>query len=208
MNIAHYLISIILGYLIGSTMPGFWIGKYFYHTDIRDSGSGNIGTTNTFRILGMAPGIVTMIIDILKGTLATLIPYLLNFDDVNPIIPGIFAVLGHVFSPWINFKGGKAVATSAGVVLAINPLLFLLIAATFAFLIFLTSTVSLSAIATSIISIFYSLYFNNQSNTLTIAVIIMSIILIYRHRLNIERIINLNERTIPFGLLYWLRKKS
>lgn len=207
MNISHYAIAIILGYLIGSLMPGYWIGKYIYHEDIRDSGSGNIGTTNAFRILGKIPGTITMIIDILKGTLAALVPFLLNFSDVNPVIPGVFAVLGHVYSPWINFKGGKAVATSGGVILAINPQLYVLMAITFSLVLFLSSTVSLSSIITAITAIIYSFFVNYQL-PLTIAIIIMAILLIYRHRQNIQRIIHLEERTIPFGLVYWFRKKS
>lgn len=207
MFISHYLITIILGYLIGSILPGFWIGKYIYHQDIRDSGSGNIGTTNTFRQLGITAGTITMIIDILKGTLAASLPILFGFNDINPIIPGIFAVVGHVFSPWIGFKGGKAVATSGGVVLAIDPRLFLLMAIVFVVVLLIGSMVSVSAITTALFAVGYCLFFADEP-ALTIATIIMSILLIYRHRENIKRIINGNESMVPFGLTYRLRKKS
>ena len=110
----------LIAYLLGSIPSGVWIGQFFYKKDIRDYGSGNTGATNTFRILGPKAGIAALIIDVLKGTIATLIPIYLN-TEIHPIFIGVFAILGHIYPLYIRFKGGKAVATSAGVVLALHP---------------------------------------------------------------------------------------
>ena len=120
-----YIVMIVIAYLLGSIPSGLWIGKYFYHKDIRKEGSGNIGTTNTFRVLGPKAGTVVLVMDILKGTLAASQPYLFHVN-VNPLLIGLIASVGHTCSIFDNFHGGKAVATSAGILLAYNPLLFVI----------------------------------------------------------------------------------
>src|SRR5699024_3596447 len=97
-----------------------------FNKDNRQLGSGNLGATNTFRALGIKAGIIVITSDILKGTLATLIPIIFQLD-IHPIFIGLFAVIGHMFPVFANFRGGKAVATSAGIILAVGPLLFLLV---------------------------------------------------------------------------------
>ena len=127
------LIFIKLLYLCGKEATScLWIGKIFYHRDITKEGSGNIGTTNTFRVLGFKAGLVVLFMDILKGTLAASQPYLLH-SPVNPLLIGLFASLGHTVSIFDHFHGGKAVATSAGILLAYNPGLFALAASIFHF---------------------------------------------------------------------------
>ncbi|BBN22558.1 hypothetical protein SAGCMC97051_11950 [Streptococcus agalactiae] len=86
----NIIIMIIIAYLLGSIQTGLWIGKYFYQVNLRQHGSGNTGTTNTFRILGVKAGVVTLTIDILKGTLATLIPIILGITTVSPFFIGFF----------------------------------------------------------------------------------------------------------------------
>ncbi len=88
----NIIIMIIIAYLLGSIQTGLWIGKYFYQVNLRQHGSGNTGTTNTFRILGVKAGIVTLTIDILKGTLATLIPIILGITTVSPFL-SVFLLL-------------------------------------------------------------------------------------------------------------------
>ena len=87
----------LVAYLLGSIPSGVWIGKIFYHKDIRQFGSGNTGTTNTFRVLGKKAGIAVLIIDILKGTLATMLPTFFGITQVNPLIFGVAAIIGHTF---------------------------------------------------------------------------------------------------------------
>lgn len=119
------VILLLVAYLLGSIPSGVWIGKLFFKKDIRQFGSGNTGTTNTFRVLGKPAGITVLLMDILKGTLATSLPYLFGLQGVNPLFFGVAAVLGHTFPIFANFKGGKAVATSAGMLLAYSPTFFL-----------------------------------------------------------------------------------
>ena len=109
---------LIVAYLIGSIPSGVWVGQLFYQKDIRNFGSGNMGTTNTFRVLGKKAGIVVFILDILKGTLATLLPIIFHLT-INPLWFGLAAILGHTFPVFAKFKGGKAVATSAGMLLSL-----------------------------------------------------------------------------------------
>lgn len=102
---------IILAYLIGSIPSGLIVGKLAKGIDIREHGSGNLGATNAFRTLGVKAGSIVIAGDILKGTLATALPFLMHVD-IHPLLAGVFAVLGHVFPVFAKFKGGKAVATS------------------------------------------------------------------------------------------------
>lgn len=116
-------ILLVLAYLLGSIPSGIWIGKFFFKKDIRDFGSGNSGTTNTFRVLGRTAGLVVFAMDLLKGTLATCLPVIFHLD-VNPLWFGLVAVIGHTLPIFAGFKGGKAVATSAGMLLGFAPLFF------------------------------------------------------------------------------------
>ena len=124
-------IALLCAYLIGSIPSALWIGKLFYQTDIRNHGSGNLGGTNTFRVLGKKAGIIVTLMDILKGTAATLLVFLPVFNDVtvHALVLGAIAVVGHMFPIFAGFRGGKAVATSAGVILGYAwPLFFVLLA--------------------------------------------------------------------------------
>ncbi|MGV2874256.1 glycerol-3-phosphate 1-O-acyltransferase PlsY [Macrococcus capreoli] len=192
MNIAMML---IVAYLIGSIPTGLIIGKIFYDIDIRQHGSGNLGATNTFRILGKNAGIFVTIFDVLKGTIPALFPLFFN-AHVHPILIGLAAVIGHVYPIYLKFKGGKAVATSAGVILGTNPILFLIIAVIFFTLLFSTRMVSLTSMLTSIANFIGSLFFDDTI-LMGISFLIMVVIII-RHKSNIERILNGTESKINF----------
>lgn len=198
---------IIVAYLLGSIPTGLWIGKYFYHKDIRKLGSGNIGTTNTFRTLGPKAGVVVLVIDVLKGTLAASQPYLLGVSDtVNPLLIGIFASLGHTISIFDNFHGGKAVATSAGILLAYNPPLFLVACLIFISVLCLTSMVSAASIIG--ISAIFIISLCDKDWILAIVAGILTAVVIYRHSANIHRILSGKESMVKFGLGYRLRQKK
>ena len=141
----------LVAYLLGSIPSGVWIGKIFYHKDIRQFGSGNTGTTNTFRVLGKKAGIAVLIIDILKGTLATMLPTFFGITQVNPLIFGVAAIIGHTFPIFAHFKGGKAVATSAGMLLGYQPIFFVYSCVIFIICLFITSMVSLSSMIAAIL---------------------------------------------------------
>ena len=193
----EYVVIVILAYLIGSIPSGLIIGKKFYGVDIRQHGSGNLGGTNTFRVLGVKAGLTVTTADILKGTLAAALPFLFQ-SDLNLFLAGFFAVIGHIFA---NFKGGKAVATSAGVLLCYDPLMFVIVIAGFFVCLFITKYVSLSSMLGGVIAFIYSLIV--QDISLTIIVTILSTFVIYRHRANITRIMNKTEPKIK-----WLDKNK
>ncbi len=116
------ILLFIVAYLLGSIPSGVWVGKLFFKKDIRQHGSGNTGTTNTFRVLGKTAGTIVLFMDILKGTLATCLPFIFHVTSINPLWFGVCAILGHTFPIFAGFKGGKAVATSAGMLLGFIPL--------------------------------------------------------------------------------------
>lgn len=187
------IILLLLAYIIGSIPSGLWIGKLFYNTDIREHGSGNLGGTNTFRTLGKKAGLIVTIMDILKGTAATLLGYLAIFEStsIHPLILGIIAVIGHMFPIFANFKGGKAVATSGGILLAYNWPLFVLLVVGFFIILKITKMVSLTSMILAVIALIYSIvyYFTEEKDWPLIAMLVLiAIFIFYRHRANIERI--------------------
>lgn len=189
--------SLLLAYLLGSIPSGLIIGKTFYKIDIREHGSKNLGATNSFRVLGIKPGIVVTLMDILKGTLATLLPVLLG-ADIHPLICGVIAVIGHMFPVFASFKGGKAVATSAGVVLAYEPLLFILAILFFFISLYISKYVSLSSMIAAFASLLYCVLFQLNNWPLMLVIFILNIFIFYRHRANIKRIIEKKEPKIKW----------
>ncbi|HEY2421223.1 MAG TPA: glycerol-3-phosphate 1-O-acyltransferase PlsY, partial [Neobacillus sp.] len=149
------ILVLIVAYLLGSIPSGLIIGKVFYKTDIREHGSGNLGGTNTFRTLGIKAGLAVTLADILKGTLAASLPYLFHVD-MNPLLAGILAVLGHTYPIFANFRGGKAVATSGGVLLLYAPYLFFTILVIFFISLYITKFVSLSSMIAGIAALLFA----------------------------------------------------
>ncbi|MBX9973743.1 glycerol-3-phosphate 1-O-acyltransferase PlsY [Cytobacillus firmus] len=190
-----YGIIIILAYLLGSIPSGLIVGKVFYGVDIREHGSGNLGGTNTFRTLGVKAGMIVTIADILKGTLAASLPFFFG-SDMHHLVAGVFAVIGHMYPLFAGFRGGKAVATSGGVLLAYVPLMFLIILGVFFLSLYITKYVSLSSILAALASIIYALII--WDIPLIIVVSILGIFVIYRHRTNIKRIRDKTEPKIKW----------
>lgn len=183
------LLPILLAYLLGSIPSALWIGKLFYNTDIRTQGSGNLGATNTFRTLGKKAGIVVTLLDILKGTAATLIPLYIA-TDIHPLIFGVIAVLGHIYPVFAKFKGGKAVATSGGILLGYQWPLFLMAVAVLLIALKITKMVSLSSIILAVVFIIYTTIYGviTGDYLFMIVIYILAIFIIFRHRANIARI--------------------
>lgn len=191
------IIMFLLAYLLGSIPAGVWVGKLLYKKDIREYGSGNSGTTNAFRVLGKTAGIIVLLIDLLKGTAAALLPLLFGVD-IHPMIIGLAAIIGHVFPIFAKFKGGKAVAISAGVALAYNPLFLLSMIGLFLIILYVTSMVSFSSMATLIIAFLSSLFLGDW--IFSTLVFVIMILVIIRHKENLKRIREGNENKVPFGL--------
>jgi glycerol-3-phosphate acyltransferase PlsY len=186
-------LALILSYLIGSISFALVVGKLFYKTDIRGYGSGNLGATNTFRVLGKKAGLIVAVADLLKGTVACLLPQMLN-STVNPIICGLLAILGHVFPIFAGFKGGKAVATSTGVFLFLTPLGTLFGFVVFILTLIISKYVSLSSMLAGIAIFIYSIIF--EEKVIVAISLLISVFVIILHRQNIKRIINGTENKI------------
>ena len=185
-------IALLCAYLIGSIPSALWVGKLFYQTDIREHGSGNLGGTNTFRVLGKKAGTIVTLMDIFKGTAATLLVLLPVFNEVtiHALILGAIAVVGHMFPIFAGFRGGKAVATSAGVILGYSWPLFFILLAVFLISLKLTKMVSLSSIIISVAAFIYALInlILNGEYIFFIMITILAMFIIFRHRDNIKRI--------------------
>lgn len=201
--ITDYLMA-LPAYILGSIPTAVWVGKAKYGLDIREHGSKNAGATNTFRVLGKKAGRVVLSIDVLKGAVAVLLPYfLLGYDFSAPelthvqLVASFLAVLGHVFPLFANFKGGKGVATSLGVIIGLQP-----VAAAFCIVIFLcvfiiSNYVSLGSITASIGFAICLWTFWGLDYTKTIALPIfgslLGAIVIFAHRKNISRLLDGTE---------------
>ncbi len=189
------MLSIVLGatmaYLLGSIPSGLWIGRKFFQIDIRQHGSGNLGATNSFRILGKKAGTIVLLMDLLKGSISVLLLKQMDLHGISPLIIALFAVMGHTYPLFANFKGGKAVATFAGVILAYQPVLFLIGLGIFILTLAISKMVSFTSMLTISIGVLLSLYF--QDMVLTTIALFADIFIIYRHRTNIQRIFNGTE---------------
>lgn len=198
-------ILIIVAYLIGSIPTALIISKLFFKIDIRDYGSGNMGATNTFRILGSKYGVIVMVGDMLKGILAValynLLPYYLSneLERTNFMIGlGLAAVLGHIYPIWAEFKGGKGVATLFGMVLAIQPVVALSCVGVFLIVLYLTRYVSLSSILAGIALPICVLWIYNEKEIFyRVFAIAVAALIILTHQKNIGRLLKGNEGRVP-----------
>lgn len=201
------VLLILLAYLIGSVPTAIWISRWFFGIDIRDYGSGNSGATNTYRVLGSKWGTIVMIVDMLKGVVATslyiLLPYYLTsqseWDRTNLMVGlGLASVLGHIFPIWADFRGGKGVATLFGMVLAIQPIVALYCVGVFLLVLYLTRFVSLSSILASIaFAILILFIFNEKVHLYRAFAICVSLLVILTHQKNITRLLKGNESKVP-----------
>jgi glycerol-3-phosphate acyltransferase PlsY len=205
-DIVAYLVTVLVAYLLGSIPTGYLAGRW-KGIDIRAVGSGNIGATNAFRILGKKAGTVVLVVDGLKGwlavTLAPVIYYLLEPQAQNSspeiehlrIIAGVVAILGHNYTCWLKFKGGKGIATSAGVLAALVPWAFIITLSTWIVVCLLTRYVSVASIAAALVLPFAT-WAMRYNLLLIVITALMSALAIYKHKANIARLINGTENKI------------
>ena len=199
------VLLIVFAYLIGSIPTAVWLSKAFFGIDIREYGSGNAGATNTFRVLGPRWGTLVMVLDMLKGVVATslfiLLPYYLTseWDRTNFMVGlGLAAVLGHIFPIWADFRGGKGVATLFGMILAIQPIVAVCCVAVFLLVLYLTRFVSLSSILASIaFAVFILFIFNEQETLYRAFAIAVALLVILTHQKNITRLLRGVESKVP-----------
>jgi len=191
----EYIVFAIIAYILGSIPSALIVGKVGSKVDIREHGSGNLGATNAFRVLGIKSGSIVVITDILKGTIATLLPLLFG-ADVFLLVIGVFAVLGHTYPLFAKFKGGKAVATSSGIILGVSPLLFVVMVVSFLCSLYIWKYVSLASMITGVISILVTIFLRDVG--LILIVTILTVFVFYRHKENIIRIKNKTEPKITW----------
>ncbi len=200
-------VLIVLAYLIGSIPTAVWISKYFFEIDIRDYGSGNAGATNTYRILGSKWGTIVMVVDVLKGVIATSLWIILAFytkdthaDDRTKLMIGLglAAVIGHIFPIWAGFRGGKGVATLFGMIIAIQPDVALCCVGVFLLVLYLTRFVSLSSILAGVAFAILILFIFDDNVTLyRIFSVLVALMVILTHQKNINRLLNGTESKVP-----------
>ncbi len=201
MNALYYALLILAAYLIGSVPSSLWIGKIFYHLDIRHHGSGNAGAANTFRVLGWKAGVTVLILDAFKGwlavhlaTWAAIVPGPSEAFMTQQLILGTTAAVGHIFPLYARFKGGKGVATFLGVALAIAPWATLISIGAFILALFLFNYISLSSmIAGAMFPVTVWLILPSPWLSLRIFAILVALLLIWTHRSNIRRIMRGEE---------------
>lgn len=183
-------IYILLAYLVGAIPFSLILGKVLKKTDLRQYGSGNVGSTNAARVLGYKIGILTLILDVSKGLIPT---YLASLYSNNlAILIGLFCILGHVYPVYLNFKGGKAVATSLGVFIILAPIGVLLALLVFILIAVITNYIALASMSAAI-SITIAVYLLNYSiNTFYLSLFI-ALLIVYRHKSNILNLINHKE---------------
>ena len=209
------IVPLILAFLIGSIPTGYLLNKYFGHGDIRKVGSGNIGATNVLRHSGKLLGLLTLLIDIGKGFLALVWLTKINFYmDEDIFILGSSVVLGHIFSPWLKFKGGKGVATMLGVILFISMScvdgsrhcwrfnflelesnIFFVTIFSWLMIVFFTRYVALGSVISLTVTTIYSFFY---IPSIFIFFVLMTLLITYRHTDNFERIKNNKEHKISF----------
>ena len=208
MHIVIKIAVLILAYLIGSIPTSVWIGRGFFDIDIREHGSGNAGSTNAVRILGWKVGLIVLVIDMVKGWLAVNLIHLTQFyiPETGKFITfqlmlGVAAILGHIFPIYVGFRGGKGVATLFGLVLAINPEPTLICTGIFVITLVLSKYVSLSSmIAGFTFPILVIFVFKETTMSLVIFSLIISILLLFTHQKNIERLLRHEEKKATFLL--------
>lgn len=201
MNICLSIILIsVVSYLLGSISSAVILSKLIFKKDIRSEGSGNAGATNMLRTHGIKMGVFTLVFDLLKGVIAVLLGKLLLGYTQNdylllalPLLGGLFAVLGHNFPLYFGFRGGKGVATSLGVVLAINWKVALLVAIIALLIMATTKFVSLGSITAAVLFFIFDLSYMLTSHTFYLPELIfagiISALLIIRHKENIKRLL-------------------
>jgi glycerol-3-phosphate acyltransferase PlsY len=199
MHWSLWLLTLTFAYLLGSIPFGYLLVLLFRKKDVRETGSGNIGATNVARSGGKGLGLLTLLLDALKGYIAVILamhfaPNTIHGPSTLAIAAAVTAVLGHVFPIWLKFRGGKGIATALGVFIALVPLVALAAVVLFALIVATTRLVSLGSILAAIsIPLFALLLVPRRSLALLLGLTCISLVSIIKHRANIVRLLHGNE---------------
>ena len=197
-----FLMFIPFAYLMGALPNGVIIGKKFKNIDIREHGSGNSGATNAYRILGPKYGIGVLMADLLKGFIPVMLADIAGVNGNYVVVLGLITIVGHTFSIFLNFKGGKGVATSLGVFLYLLPNVVGLLVLIFAGVVYMTRYVSLGSMIASgmlpILTFFMPIRQGLDKVPLMILTTIIGVFVIYKHSSNITKLKNGTESKFKF----------
>jgi glycerol-3-phosphate acyltransferase PlsY len=189
---------VFLAYLMGSIPSAVLYGRIFHKMDVRDHGSGNAGATNSLRVLGKKAGLIVLIVDLLKGYLAIKIAHYFLGDDISAlIIIGFAAIIGHLLPIFSGFRGGKGIATSFGVILALSPLGALVCLVVFMIVVYTTKYVSLASLLGSFSFIPFNFWNRPDNHFFHLMTIALFLLLLFTHRQNVGRLINKVENKYP-----------
>ncbi len=192
------LLACILSYLIGSIPNGLILGKLLWHVDLREYGSHNIGATNAWRTLGKGPGIMICVLDLLKGVVGVWLGTFFSGAALALVLGGIFAIVGHSWSLFLGFKGGKGVATGLGVILMLMPKVTFFVFIIWLLLVFLTRYVSLGSIVAAAMVPVLAWFFDAPLEYILFGLAAAAFV-IYRHQSNIGRLLHGTESKIKAG---------
>ena len=190
-----YLLTGVIAYLVGSIPSGLILGKLFWHTDLRKYGSHNIGATNAWRTLGKVPGIIVFLADSLKGQAGVLLGLSLVGTPLAAVIGGLLAIIGHSFSIFLRFRGGKGVATSLGVLTMLMGNVTLIVFVLWFTIVYMTRYVSLGSVVAGVLTPILAALFAYPMEYIVFTVI-AALLVIVRHRENIKRLMNGTENKI------------
>jgi len=189
-----YFLSFLVGFFLGSLPWGYWLVKWVKHRDIREVGSGNIGATNVWRVYGKGLGLLTFVLDTGKGIVPVLL-FTHYFTVTLGILAGIGAILGHSFSPWLKFKGGKGVATGLGVFTVLVPLEIMISFGVWLIIRYVIRMVSVASMIAGIVLVIL-VYSRKGVGEVFWFVLGVVILVVIRHKSNIIRIIQGKEHKV------------
>ncbi len=197
-SIFHFIIGFVCGHLCGSVPSGLWIVRSLFGIDIREYGSKNIGTTNVFRTVGAKAALMVLVLDILKGIIAVSV---MNYFFANPllnVVTALGALLGHNYSAFLGFKGGKGVATGLGLLVYLMPKVSLGCFLVWLVIVIVTRYVSLGSVVAAVLAPVFAWYFAYPPAYIVFGGI-AGLFVVIRHKENIKRLLNGTESKIKQG---------
>ncbi len=196
MHIFEIIVPVFIGYIFGSVPYGFLLVKYIKKTNIQKEGSKNIGATNVLRVAGKKIAFITLLLDLFKGYVAIIVSINLVGDDMNvAFIASLASMLGHMFPIWLKFKGGKGIATFIGVLLYLSPMLFIVMVLGWIFCYHMFQISSFSALIAVSVSCIVGFIFNDYFYY-NLYFFVMYVLIVYKHKENIIRLLHKEEYTI------------
>jgi glycerol-3-phosphate acyltransferase PlsY len=207
MNVSPYVAIAVIAYLLGSIPFGLVLMRLIRGEDVRLSGSGNIGATNVARSGGAKLGLATLVLDGIKGYLAVFVAFIVARRDpaldvgLAAAVAALAAIIGHVFPVWLRFRGGKGVATAVGAFLGMAPRAVLVVLAIFLVIVVISRYVSLGSVVASAAFPILAFYLYRGRNSVVDLLVMLgaSLLIIFKHKSNIQRLINGTENRLHFG---------